>query len=798
MNRTFIVWKWLLCVPLLTSVTAFSLAQSGGKGRVVGVAIDSLTQAPLSYTSIQLMQTHDDQITSGGITNEEGRFEIEVSFGSYYALLDFMGYRRRKTQVFDLTPEDPQFDLGVIVLQAVASDLEEVVVEAEKSTMELALDKRIFNVGKDLGNAGGSASEILNNIPSVTVDGEGVVRLRGSAAVRLLVDGKPSGLVSFKGGAGLQQLPASLVDKVEVITNPSARYEAEGMAGIINIVLKKDRKRGFNGSFEITGGTPTNLGGAANLNYRRNKLNFFINYGISYRILPAERSLYQEVYVQDTTFISRQTYDGRHKGFSQNIRGGLDYFFSETSVLTASYLFRRSDGNRYTDLRYDDFLFSTEQPISYTTRVQDEDEIEPNNEYALSYKKSFVRKGHELRANIHILDNWEDSDQLFTQSTFNPMGDEIASLVQLSPNDETEKQFLFQADYVYPFTEEGKLELGSRFSFREITNDYLVSEQNEAGLFVPLAGLDNDFTYDENINAIYGIIGQKWKKFSYQMGLRAEWTDIETFLEETGEKNPRNYANLFPSLHLTCDLPREHALQVSYSRRVRRPVYRELNPFITYSDNRNFFSGNPDLDPEFSDVFELGHIKYFDKGSLASSLYYRQTDGTIQSIRSVDNEGFSTRRPENLKSEQTFGVELTAGYKPVKGWKLDLNVNFFHTDIDASNFERAFSTKTRSWFLRQTSRFTLSPRSNLQIRGNYEAPRKIPQGKRKGFYFFDLAFTQDILQEKGTLTLNAADIFATRRIRSVLEGLNFMAEEEGTFRRGQINLTLSYRVNQDP
>ncbi|MDX1943170.1 MAG: TonB-dependent receptor, partial [Saprospiraceae bacterium] len=596
----------------LSLISAVAFAQSNKKAIIKGIIVDAQTATPLSYATIQIFKSANNALITGGITDDNGQFVIETSPGDFYALVDFIGYDQLKSENFTLSADKP-YNLGILKLNSAATSLNEVLVQAEKSTMELKLDKRVFNVGKDLGNAGGSATEILNNIPSVTVDAEGNVRLRGNGNVRILIDGKPSGLVSFKGGSGLQQLQASLVEKVEVITNPSARYEAEGMTGIINIVLKKDRKQGFNGSFEITSGAPTNIGGAANVNYRHNKINFFINYGIAYRILPSINSLYQEVYTNDTTFISTQSYDGRHKGFSTNIRGGLDYFFDEKNILTASYLYRRSKGNRFTDLRYDDYVFNKSNLLNYTTRTQDEDETEPNSEYAISYKKLFAKKGQELNADIRFLDNWELSDQVYTQFTYFPNGtlDESKNTLQTSVNDETEKQLLMQLDYVYPFGKEGKLEAGFRSSFRDMTNDYLVQEQDDSGVFVTLPGLDNDFLYDENIHAAYGIVGNKIKRFSYQFGVRAEWTDVKTTLVETREENPRKYSNLFPSVHFTYDLLHENAVQISYSRRVRRPVYNELSPYVTFSDNRNFFSGNPDLDPEFSNVFELGHIKYF-------------------------------------------------------------------------------------------------------------------------------------------------------------------------------------------
>lgn len=770
-----------------------SLAQ---KGKIVGKVIDNQTGAPLSYATVQIYQQSDDALLTGGITDESGAFTVECPMGELKAVIDFIGYQTYDLGTFSLSSTQKIMDFGTIRLQAESSTLDEVVVQAEKSSMELSLDKRVFNVGKDLGNAGGSAVEILNNIPSVTVDGEGNVKLRGASNVRILVDGKPSGLVSFKGGSGLQQLQASMVDKVEVITNPSARYEAEGMAGIINIVLKKDRNQGLNGSFETTVGNPTNLGAAANVNYRHNKVNFFVNYGINYRIIPSINSTHQEVFVNDTTYVSDQSYDGQHVGFFNNIRGGLDYFFNEQNILTASYLYSASRGKRLTDLRYDDYIFNT--LTSYTTRTQDEDEVEPISEYVISYKKLFDKKGHEFNAEVRYLDHWEDSDQVFEQQSFFPDGSSNAAgdLLQTSLNDETERQLLLQLDYVQPFGEEGKLETGVRSTFRRMTNDYIVSEENDAGQLLPIPGLDNNFIYDENINAVYGILGEKKNAFSYQLGLRVEWTDIETILQETNQSNPRNYANLFPSAHFTYDLSEADAIQLSYSRRVRRPVYRDLSPFITFSDNRNFFSGNPDLNPEFSDVVELGHIKYFDKGSIASTIYYRWTDDFIAGLRSVDDEGFSNTRPENLNYEQAYGLEFSSSYTPYRWWKLDLNLNIFRSEVDGSNINPDFTNTTTSWFVRKTSRFNLSNASFLQVRGNYEAPFNTAQGKRKALYFLDLAYNREIFRGKGTLTLNISDVFNSRKIRTISRGDNFIADKISQRIRRQINLTISYRLKQ--
>lgn len=767
------------------------------KSKLAGKVLDSLSSSPLSFATIRVFNAGDKSLVNGTITNETGDFSVDLPYGKYYAEVDFMGYDSYKSLPFILNKDHEEHDLNKILLNAATKTLDEVIIQAEKSSMELSLDKKVFNVGQDLANAGGNANDILMNIPSVSVDPEGTVKLRGSDNVRILIDGKPSGLVSFKGGSGLQQLQASMIERVEVVTNPSARYEAEGMAGIINIVLKKERNQGFNGSFELITGHPVNYGGAANLNYRHKKINFFINYGIAYREQPGVGSQYQEVYDNGTTRVSRQNNKGYIMGFNNNIRGGLDYFFNEKSILTASYLFRRSDASRITNILYEDFPSPSAELSSYTLRRQDEDEVEPNSEYSLIYKRSFAEKGHEFTGEIKYLDNWESSTQLFTQSSFQPGGSLDSSRVENSLNDESEKQFLVQLDYVKPIGKEGKFEAGVRTSFRDMINDYVVSRQNEQGEFKPLPGLDNIFVYNENIHAAYGILGNKTKKFSYQAGLRAEWTDVKTTLKETNEVNPRKYTNLFPSAHVTYSLSKDNALQVSYSRRVRRPFYNDLSPFMTFADSRNYFSGNPDLNPEFSNVYEIGHIRYFEQGSITSSVYYRDTDGKIQSIRSVDpSTGYATTLPQNLKGEKAYGIEFTSGYALYKWWKMDFNFNFFHSDIDGSNIDELYTATTYSWFTRLTSRFTLPKSLDAQFRGNYEARQKTAQGQRKALYYIDLSLSKDILNGRGTLNFNVLDVFNTRKMRTVTEGETFYNQGTSQFRKRQINLTFSYRIRQ--
>ncbi|MFT6810379.1 MAG: ferric enterobactin receptor [Saprospiraceae bacterium] len=784
-------------IILLVLFGALSLCLQSQIHVLTGIIIDDQSEVSLSYATVQVHRIAGDILSGGGVSIDDGSFNIEIASGSYYAIVDYIGYEQLKIEAFTIDDNSGNLvDLGILRMSVSSATLDEVVVTAEQSTMEFALDKKIFNVGKDLGNAGGSAIELLNNIPSVIVDVEGNVKLRGSSNVRILIDGKPSGLVSFEGANGLRQLQSSLIEKVEVITNPSARYEAEGMAGIINIILKKERRNGFNGSFESTGGTPLNIGLAANLNYRHKKVNFFFNYGLNYRKIPSITNTYQEVFADGETFVSEQSYDGEHVGFFNNARGGLDYNIDDYNILTASYMYSRSKGQRLTDLYYYDYLKTSPSNRSTTYRTQTEDETEPIAEYVLSYKKLFTKKDREFNAEIRYFDHTEDSDQIYTQETTLADGSLGDKFTQTAPNDETERQWIGQVDYVHPFSEDGKLEAGFRTSFRDMTNDYVVNNVDIDGNEIPIPGLDNKFIYNENINAVYGIVGNKSNKFSYQFGLRAEWTDIETILEETAERDPRNYVNLFPSVHLTYELSQGNAIQWSYSRRVRRPVYNELSSYVTFSDNRNFFSGNPNLNPEYSDVIELGHIKYFEKGSIASSIYYRNTNEKIERIRTVDNNGFSKTFPENLNGENAYGAEFSAGYKLKDWWKLDFNFNVFQSETDGSNIDIAYVSETFSWFVRQTSRFTLAADTYLQLRGNYEAPQNIAQGRRKAIWFVDIAFNKPIFNKKGTLTFNIIDIFNTRKTRTITMGDNFISDSTRQRNRRQINLTVGYKLNQ--
>ncbi|MDN5201041.1 outer membrane beta-barrel family protein [Fulvivirgaceae bacterium BMA10] len=777
-------------------------ADNGGKERSMGLKIkgrvlDEESKKPLEYATVTLFNQKDSTLVTGSVTDKYGIFEITAQPGRYILNVQFISYQLISLKDITLNKEAPIKDIGTIRLSSDTEVLAEVEVRAEKSELQLSLDKKIFNVGKDLANAGGSAADILDNIPSVSVDIDGNVSLRGSQNVRILVDGKPSGLVGLSSTDALRQLQGNLIDKVEVITNPSVRYEAEGMSGIINIVLKKENREGVNGALDLNVGYPNSYGAALNFNYRREKMNLFMNYGFSRRENPGSGTSFQEFFLTDSTYSTDRDREHTRGGFGNNIRLGMDLYLDKYSSLTGSFMYRISKEDNDSRIRYRDFD-SNRNLVQTVIREEQEEEDEPNLEYSLNYNKKFAREGQVLTADLQFQKSTEEENADFVETTFgqNNLPVEEDPLRQRSGNKEGEETLLLKTDYIHPFGKKGKFEAGYRGSFRRISNDYVVEEFSDIDGWINIPSLTNHFIYNEDIHAAYALVGNEINKFSYQVGLRVEISDVVTELEETNEVNDRIYSNLFPSTHFTYTFNKSNSIQWSYSRRLRRPRFWDLNPFFTFSDSRNQFGGNPNLDPEFTNSFEVSYIRYWDKSSLSSSVYYQRTNGVIQRISTVDDEGISVRRPENLSNRDSYGFEFVFSKDLLDWWKVNGSANFFRAITDGGNLGSTLQSDTYSWTSRISSRMTFAKKVDFQLRFNYRAPQETPQGRSKGTYYADLGLSRDILKNKATVQLNVRDLFNSRKRISETFGENFYSESEFQWRSRQITLSFSYRLNQ--
>ncbi len=767
----------------------YSLAQStGDKYRIKGILTDHNDQA-IPFGAVSLHLQADSSLVDGTLSEESGVFEISALAGSYYLKINIISFKEHLVSNVRVTDKD--IDLGKIILSSDSQMLDEVIITGEKSQMQLDLDKRVFNVGTDLANIGGTAADILDNIPSVTVDPEGVVSLRGSENVRILIDGRPSGLTGIGSPDALRLLQGNMIERVEVITNPSSRYDAEGEVGIINIVLKKNIRYGLNGSFTANWGNPLGYGGSFDVSFRKNKFNLFSSYGYNYRSTRGSGSSFQRFSETDSVFSYSENSTRMRGGHAHNLRAGADYYLNEQNILTAAVLYRTGRGRNTSSYTFNDY--DNTQSLVQTT-VRNEVEREPENtvETSLSYRKEFDRKGQLFTVDFKFIDNQELELADFRQTFSGAEND----LLQRSGNTEYEKNLLLQADYVHPFSEKGKWETGLKSTSRTLRNKFLVEEQNEFSDWEILPQFDNNLVYRENIHAAYLMAGEQFGKFSVQAGLRGELSDIQTELPDLKQKDNQSYFNLFPSVHFSYELSQSKSLQLSYSRRLSRPGFRDLLPFSGFSNNRSIRMGNPLLRPEYTNSLEAGQLINWNSGSLLTSFYYRHRTGVIERITMVDSLGLSHIYPVNMARQNAYGLELNASNNIQNWWRINANFNFYRAITSGNYLDKSYGSDTYTWTSRVTSKMTLFRGLDFQAGINYRGAQNILQGRRLPSYSVDLALAKDILKGNGTVTFSVRDLFQTRRWRTILEEPGYYSNSNNQWSVRQFQVTFNFRLNR--
>ena len=791
------MYKTLLFLILNFAVLINTVAQRPAGGRpeggqrpagrmLTGVVLDENNQS-IPYASVSTRSLRDSTKLNGTATTLEGTFEIRLRPGKYKLTVSFLSY---KDYTQEINLEEGDLDVGTIKLNPKTEMIDEVVVKGEKSYMEMKLDRRVYNVGKDPNNAGSNAQDILETVPSVEVDVDGTVSLRGSSNVRILVDGKPSSLTGISSQDALRQLPGNLIDKIEVVTNASAKYDAEGEAGILNIVLKKEKRAGLNGSFEVNAGYPHNYGGSANINYRKGKVNFFTSIGAQYRRRPGSGYSFQQFFLEDTTFAYERNREQDRGGISGNGRFGIDYHINDKTTLTASGMYNRSYDDNNAKLEYTD-IDENGTITQVVTRTDEEIEQEQSFEANLNFRRVFKKKDQLLTADFRWFkdEDYEDAQQFEQGSDY--------ILNQRSDNTENQQNWFVQADYIHPFSENVKLETGIKATLRRIVNDYKVEQLNDSTAdWETLSDFDNNFIFDENIYAAYIIASGKIKRLSLQGGIRAEYSDIGTQLVKTNEVNNRDYLSFFPSAHLSYEFASNNSLQLSYSRRISRPRFRELIPFFSLTDNRNFYSGNPNVNPVFTHSAEIGHLKTWDNGTLLSSIYYRHRDGVLERISQSDSTGFITTFPVNLSTEDAAGLEFSFSYSLFKWWRVMLNANVYYSITNGQYEEQDFYAETFTANGRFTSKWTVWKKLDIQTAFMYRAPRNTPQGRQLSIYSWDLGLAMDVLKGKGTITFSAKDLLNSRRRRWEIDTPELVSTNDFQWQARQFVVSFAYRLNQ--
>ncbi|MGS2726050.1 outer membrane beta-barrel protein [Psychroserpens sp. BH13MA-6] len=808
---------------LFTIISSFCLAQK--EITVSGTVIDADEKYPLEYATVSILKSSDKTLVMGEITDPKGKFKIDIVPGTYDVKIEYLSY---KTKTYENKVLDSDINLGTVGLTLNLEALDAVEVVAERTTVEIKLDKKIYNIGKDLTTAGGTVSDALNNVPSVSVDIEGAISLRGNENVRILINGKPSALAGFGDSNVLSQLPAEAIERVEVITSPSARYDAEGTAGILNIILRQKETLGFNGSLNLNLGNPDLAGVAATINYRTEKYNLFSNIGFRYFDAPRnsfsnieyfDRIVDGEIVPPEYEFVrEKQEVTRLNRNYNGNI--GMEYFISEKTSITGSLFYRYGED---ADLSENNSRrFNDGNTVERTLRLERQNEEDNSYQIALNYITKFNEGGHQLTADFQYEQDAEDQftyidENYIVSEDTNPEPFQIEQIFQT----EDQKEYLIQTDYVLPIGEDARFEAGYRGNFENEITDYRLEQENIlTGDFFVNDTITNVFDYDENVNAVYSQYGTKFGEFSFLLGLRLEHTQLKGKIDSRlteAELNEafgfpidtdfdKNYLGLFPTLNLIYNLKsednQEESITLGYNRRINRPRGWFINPFPTRSSRTNVFQGNPNLNPAFSSAFDLGYLKRWDKITLTSSVYYQYETDSFERVQ--ENTGQQTTDgidiirtiPVNLSTNKRTGAEFGILYNPSKSLRFNTSFNFFQFETEGEFNGVDYGAKNTSWFARFSGKVTLPAKIDWQTNAFYRGARENAQTRTKGLFSLDLAFSKEIFKDNATVSLNVRDVFNSRIRRSFTTTEFFNRESESQWRQRQITLSVIYRFNQ--
>lgn len=735
----------------LLIITAVSM-MAFGQVEVTGKVIDKSSGQPMQFASVLLRSISDQQPFKGTTTEADGSFHVVSDSLVFGVEVRFMGYK----SVFldSVHKEGYEWDLGTLELELIDQSLEEVTVTAEKSTTQFRLDKRVFNVGKDISSTGASALDVLNHVPSVSVNIEGMVSLRGSQGVQILIDGKPS-VMSDDPSKALGTITADMIDRIEVITNPSAKYESEGTSGIINIILKKDEKEGLNGSISLNTGIPHNHSIGLSLNRRTERFNLFTQIGAGYRSLPN----YKEAINRDKITgeeISSEGINYRNEQF-YNITLGSDYHINDYNVLTLSGNFAYEIEQQPSET---DFSQSTNGGTPHTvwTRTEVTEALNPKYQYDFQYKKDFKdTTEHSLLFTTQGKFFGKDQSSMFDNRSSQGTLDFIR---QRTRTNFKQAEYLFKLDYTKPFAKYYNLELGSQFDMNDVGNNYAV-EDSTNNTWVEDPNLTNEFHWMQNVLGVYSTGSYEKSKWGIKLGLRVESTDLKTELVNTGQKDRQRYTNLFPTFHSAYKISKKVSMQLGYSRRIRRPRLWDLNPFFNISNNFNIRRGNPELLPEYTDSYELTSIYIFSKISMNFGVYYRYTTQTIERVSIFENN-VNTVMPMNIGTNGMTGVEFNAKYSPVKWLTVNGDFNYNYFNRKGQFQDQNFNFSGDKYLAKLTLKFKATKAIDLEVTGNHESGYRTVQGTMDPITYMDAGVRVKLLKGKGIIDIGVRDAFASR------------------------------------
>ncbi len=786
----------LFCVVAQILVAQNSTMGTGQRpaiGVLSGEVFEESSDEPIQFATVTLFSPNDSSVVTGGISDEKGWFKItEIPIGRYTVEVTFIGYEKEIIRGVKLSPKSAiELDLGRIYLSPSSVLIEDAEVTGNKDLMKLEIDKRVFDVSQSITSTGGSANEVLENIPSVEVDIDGNVSLRGSQNVTVLIDGKPSGLTGGSRQAILDQLPASSIELVEVITNPSAKYDPDGMGGIINIILKKNKLQGYSGNLSLSVATGDNYNGSFGISKRNEKYNIFANYSYRYSNRFSERETDRTSKNEDLNSILDQNGNGERINDSHNVGLGVELYISKKSSLYANAAYQLRQRNNKEDI---DFLTSeeTEGVFSNFTEYFRENTNETdggNIDLNLGYEINFVPRKNVLKLDLSATDYISRDEGLFNE--FDNLANDF-DYIEKNKLNNTFQFFSGQLDYENKVKENWKIESGLKSTLRIVNNDFSAfSNSFDSDELVEQVSRSNNFEYTEQINAAYLIVGRSLGKLGMQLGLRGEQANTESYLVTTDSLFANNYYSMFPSGHLKYSISDRKELMLSYSRRINRPRTRQLNPFTNFSNPLQIRVGNPFLLPEYVDAVDLSYSISNKLFQLVTSLYYKRVNDVISRFIEVSGE-VSQVSYQNLDNSINQGIELILTWKKWKKWNLMLSGNAYKTASDGSNVDSDLGNEGYAG----TVNTNITWKNNgwqTQASVRYRAPFVILQGNIESVFTSDLALKKGVLKEKGTIGLRLSDVFNTREFNFNTSGENF--SQSGRRKRESQNLYFTFSYN---
>ena len=764
-------------------------------GIIKGIILDETTGQPMEYANVAVYDSSDSTLITGGITNLNGEFEIKgMTYGNYYLEAKFIGFQKLEVDDVSLNKENPFFDSGEIKLKPATLSLGSINVVAEKAAVEYKLDKKVVNVSQAINAAGGTAVDVLENTPSVQVDIEGNVTLRGSGNFTVLIDGRPSVL---NGSDALRQIPASALDNIEIITNPSAKYEPDGQAGIINLVMKKNSMNGLSGIVNASVGTGDKYSGDFTLNYRTEKFN--ITAGADWRDQTNYGKMIsnRESYLGDTTKFLDINGERNFTRGGQNFKTGLEYFATEKTTISISGEAGKSKNNRGGDGFSHEYTIPKSMDIFSRT---DEISNSENDFYSgtLNFHHHFNTEGHKIEAMAFYSSrdgvDYEEENELLTDENYNPTSQYLARTQKTEG--ENENEFRLKADYTLPISDVSKFEAGIQSRMEKDLEDISFKE------FDPVDNdwIENDYfssstDFRRNIHAIYSTYSNKLGGFEFMAGLRGELTDRKIF--STGEDSTYtlNRFDLFPTLHLSYNIGEKNELMASYSRRINRPNGRDLDPVPSYYNRYTVRIGNPELKPEYTDSYELGYMRKFGRSYISLEAFRRVTNNKIERVETLGDDGIFYLTSDNFDKDFSTGMELMGNVEFAKWLTVNASVSSFHYRISGEINGESIDRESTNWSGRLNTTFKFSTNSRLQIQGFYRGPSVSAQGETKASFYSNFAYKQDLFKKKLTATLSIQDPFKTGKWERESVGTDFKSYFKWEREPRVVMLTLSYKIN---